>query len=101
MLSPAARHIAEERWSKLGHAASLAHEPWPTYDESMITEDQVELPVQIGGKVRGKVTVPADADAAQIEQAALADEKIKAALAGKTIRKVADVPGKIIHLVAN
>ncbi len=101
VLSPAAPHIAEELWSKLGHAASLAHEPWPTYDESMITEDQVELPVQIGGKVRGKVTVPADADAAQIEQAALADEKIKAALAGKTIRKVVVVPGKIINIVAN
>ncbi len=57
--------------------------------------------MQVGGKVRGKVTVPADADAAQIEQAALADEKVKAALAGKTIRKVVVVPGKIVNIVAS
>jgi leucyl-tRNA synthetase len=101
VLSPAAPHIAEELWSKLGHDSSLAHEPWPTYDESLIALDQVELPVQVGGKVRGRVTVPADADTAQIEQVALADEKVKAALAGKTIRKVVVVPGKIVNIVAN
>jgi leucyl-tRNA synthetase len=101
VLSPAAPHIAEELWSKLGHDSSLAHEPWPTYDESLIALDQIELPVQVGGKVRGRVTVPADADTAQIEQVALADEKVKAALAGKTIRKVVVVPGKIVNIVAN
>ncbi len=101
VLSPLAPHLAEELWSKLDHAESLAYEPWPQYDESLITQATIELPVQIGGKVRGKVTVDADADAEQIEQATLADEKIKAALAGKTVRKVVVVPGKIVNIVAS
>ena len=66
-LSPLAPHLAEEIWSKLGHSESLAYEPWPEHDESLITQDRIELPVQIGGKLRGKVTVDANADAKQIE----------------------------------
>ena len=100
VLSPLAPHIAEELWSKLGHDSSLAYHPWPAYDESLITEARIELPVQIGGKVRGRITVPADADAAQIEQAALADDTVRAALAGRTVRKVVVVPGKIVNIVA-
>ena len=100
-LSPLAPHLAQELWSKLGHSESLAYEPWPQHDESLITQDRIELPVQIGGKLRGKVTVDANADAKQIEQATLADEKIKAALAGKTVRKVVVVPGKIVNIVAS
>jgi leucyl-tRNA synthetase len=100
-LSPLAPHLAEELWSKLGHTESLAYTPWPQHDESLITEATIELPVQVGGKVRGKVTVDADATAEQIEHATLTDEKIKAALAGKTVRKVVVVPGKIVNIVAS
>ncbi len=101
VLSPFAPHLAEEVWSRLGHAESLAHEPWPTYDPSLVTETQIELPVQVKGKVRSKVTVPAEADAAQIEAAVLADDRVKAALAGKTVRKVVVVPGRIVNIVAD
>ena len=101
VLSPLAPHLAEELWSKLGHVESLAYQPWPQHDESLITEATIELPVQVGGKVRGKITVDANADAKQIEHATLADEKIKAALAGKTVRKVVVVPGKIVNIVAS
>ena len=70
LLSPFAPHIAEELWQALGHDETLAYEPWPTYDESLLVEDEMEIPVQINGKVRAKITVPADADQAKIEDTA-------------------------------
>ncbi|MHC4415692.1 MAG: leucine--tRNA ligase [Planctomycetota bacterium] len=100
ILSPFAPHIAEELWSKLGHERSLAYQAWPRYDEAMIVQDQIELPVQLGGKVRARVTVDADAPAKQIEQLVLADEKVKSALAGRNVRKVVVVPGRIVNIVA-
>ncbi len=72
-MSPFAPHIAEELWQALGHTESLAHEPWPEFDPAFAKEDTVEIPVQINGKVRSKITVPADADAATLEAAARAD----------------------------
>jgi leucyl-tRNA synthetase len=99
MLSPLAPHMAEELWSKLGHARSLAHEPWPEHDESIAADPQIEIPVQVMGRVRGHVTVAADADAAAIEAAALADEKVRAHTAGKTIRRVVVVPGRLVNIV--
>ena len=75
LLSPFAPHLAEELWQLLGHAKTLAYEPWPTFDEAAIKEDTIEVPVQVNGKLRGRVRVPADADAAAIEAAARADEK--------------------------
>ncbi|MGC3966271.1 MAG: class I tRNA ligase family protein [Pirellulales bacterium] len=78
LLSPLAPHIAEELWELLGHKKTLAYEPWPTFDEAKIKESSLEIPVQILGKVRGRVVVPADADDAAIESAARADEKIAA-----------------------
>ncbi|MDY7108294.1 MAG: class I tRNA ligase family protein, partial [Planctomycetota bacterium] len=100
ILAPFAPHIAEELWSRLGHSGSLAREPWPGYDESMIREDRIELPVQIMGKVRGRITVPADADQSTTEAAALNDERIAKLLEGRTVRKVIIVPGKIVNIVA-
>jgi leucyl-tRNA synthetase len=100
VLAPFAPHVAEEIWARLGHAKSLADEPWPAWDESALEEDTVELPVQVGGKVRARITVPAAAESAEIEQAALADERVKAALGGKSPRKVIVVPGKIVNVVA-
>ncbi|HVA49335.1 MAG TPA: leucine--tRNA ligase [Pirellulales bacterium] len=99
LLSPFAPHLAEELWQALGHERTLAYEPWPAYDESLIKLDTVEVPVQVNGKVRGRVSVPADADEAAHEAAARSDGKIAQQLAGKTIVKKIIVPGRMINFV--
>lgn len=101
LLAPFAPHIAEELWSRLGHEKSLAYEPWPQYDESLATEDQIELPVLINGKVRARIQVSPVAGKADLEAAAMANEKVQANLAGKTVRKIIAVPGKLVNIVAN
>jgi len=100
LLAPFAPHIAEELWQKLGHGASLTYEPWPAFDEAMIAEETVELAVQVAGKVRGRIRVAADADEATVLAAAKADEKVAAALEGKTIVKQIVVPGRLVNIVA-
>lgn len=99
MLAPLAPHIAEELWEALGHAPSVADADWPAYDEAVLVEDQIELPVQINGKLRGRITVPANADQAAVEAVAKADEKIAAALEGKTVRKVVFIRGRLVNIV--
>jgi len=99
LLSPFAPHIAEELWQILGHDGTLAYEPWPVCDESLLVEDELEIPVQIKGKVRTKITVPADADQAQLEAIALADEKVQQLLEGKKIIKTIVVPGRLVNFV--
>ncbi|MBI3227827.1 MAG: leucine--tRNA ligase [Mycolicibacterium cosmeticum] len=99
MVAPLAPHLAEELWRRLGHETPLAHGPFPVADERYLTDDTVELPVQVNGKVRGKITVPADADKADLEAAARADEKVLAFLDGATPKKVIVVPGKLVNLV--
>ena len=99
MLAPVAPHLAEELWSRLGHTDSLAHGPFPTADEKWLVEDTVEYPIQVNGKVRSRITVPADAKPEAIEAAALADEKIVEMLAGAAPRKVIVVPGKMVNVV--
>lgn len=99
MVAPLAPHLAEELWRRLGHDTSLAHGPFPVADERYLVEDTVELPVQVNGKVRGKITVPAAAGAADLEAAALADEKVLAFLDGATPKKVIVVPGRLVNLV--
>ncbi len=99
LLAPFAPHIAEELWQRLGHAESLAYEPWPKYDESMLVEDTVELPVQINGKLRARINVAVDADKDAILEAALAEERIAEMTAGKQIVKQIVVPGKLVNLV--
>jgi len=100
MLSPFAPHLAEELWSKLNDQSTIAHEPWPAVNAALLRDDEIELPVQINGKVRGKITVPAGADAKALEKAVMQDAKITQFLEGKSIRKVVAVPGKIINIVA-
>ncbi|MEM8783042.1 MAG: leucine--tRNA ligase [Planctomycetota bacterium] len=102
MLAPLAPHIAEELWEKLGHVAphtSVADAEWPEYRPELLVSDTVELPVQVNGKLRGKVTVPADADQADIEEAAKAEENVALHLQGKAIRKVIVIPKKLVNLV--
>ena len=99
MAAPVAPHLAEELWSRLGHTDSLAHGPFPEYDESYLVEDSVEYPVQIKGKVRSRVTVPADASPADVEAVALADAKVQENLAGAEPKKVIVVPGKMVNVV--
>ncbi|HHN77654.1 MAG TPA: hypothetical protein ENK11_03130, partial [Phycisphaerales bacterium] len=101
ILSPFAPHMAEEIHARLGGSGLVSESSWPGYDESMLVDDEVEIPVQIMGKVRSKIRVPADADAETIEKAALADEKIASLLEGKTVRKVIVVPGRMVNIVAN
>ena len=99
MLAPLCPHIAEELWSILGHEQTLAYASFPTADERYLTADTVEYPIQVNGKVRSRITVPADADADTVKAAALADEKIIAALDGKAPRKVIVVPGRLVNVV--
>jgi leucyl-tRNA synthetase len=99
MVAPLAAHLAEELWAKLGHDTTIAYEPFPVADPTMLVADTIEYPVQINGKVRGHVTVAADLDAAAVEAAALADEKVVASLAGATPRKVIVVPGRMVNIV--
>lgn len=99
MLAPLAPHLAEELWLRLGHSTSLAHGPFPVADPAYLVDDTVEYPVQVNGKVRGRVTVAADADQDTLKAAALADEKVQAFLAGANPRKVIVVPGRLVNLV--
>ena len=99
LLSPFAPHMAEELWQALGHSQSLAYEPWPEFDSALTAEDTIEVPLQINGKVRSKITVPTDADAAQLEAAARADERVVELIADKQIVKVIVVPGRLVNIV--
>ncbi|MDO5684866.1 MAG: class I tRNA ligase family protein [Bifidobacterium sp.] len=99
MVAPLAPHIAEELWSRLGHTESLAHGPFPTFEEKWLVDDSIEIPVQIKGKVRSRVTVPADISQADLEAAALADERIQELIAGQSIRKVIVIPGRMVNIV--
>ncbi|AOZ89641.1 leucine--tRNA ligase [Bacillus xiamenensis] len=101
LLSPIAPHLAEELWNKLGHEGSISYEAWPQYDESKLVDDEVEIVVQLNGKVKAKLTVPADATREQLEELAKNDARVKEQLEGKTIRKVIAVPGKLVNIVAN
>jgi len=99
MVAPLAPHVGEELWHRLGHDQSLAHGPFPDADPRYLVTDTVEYPVQVNGKVRGRVTVAADAGRDELEAAALAEEKVAAFLAGATPKKVIVVPGRLVNLV--
>jgi leucyl-tRNA synthetase len=99
LLAPFAPHIAEELWSELGHQKSLAYEPWPRYDLEKTLEEQIEIVLQVNGKVRGKLLIPQGADQANVEQLALQDANVQRHLEGKKVRRVIVVPNKIVNIV--
>jgi leucyl-tRNA synthetase len=99
LLAPFAPHLAHELWEMLGEKGSLLRAPWPKYDPALAKEDEIEIPVQINGKLRSRVVVPADATEDVIRERALADEKTKAAIVGKQIVKVIVVPAKLVNIV--
>jgi len=101
LLSPIAPHISEEIWNKLGHTNTIAYESWPVYDEAKLVDDEVEIVVQLNGKVRSKLLVSRKSTREELEEFALNDEKIKEMIEGKTVRKVVAVPGKLVNIVAN
>jgi len=99
MLAPITPHICEQLWIELGHEEPLSFTAWPDVDESALVEDEKLIVVQINGKVRAKLTVPADASAEQVEQQAFDDESVQKHIEGKDIRKKIYVPGKILNIV--
>jgi leucyl-tRNA synthetase len=99
LLAPMAPHLGEELWQILGNEASLSHAPWPSFDPALLKDEEIEVPVQVNGKLRAKVIVPADSDGVAIEAAARRDERVVALIEGKTIRKVVVVPGKLVNFV--
>jgi leucyl-tRNA synthetase len=114
LLHPFAPHLAEELWQLLDtHRKpgagtetptaphTIAYMPWPRFDPALLVEETLEIPVQVNGKLRDRIRIPADATQTQVEQAALAAEKIAPLLPGKTVRKIIVVPGKLVNLVVS
>lgn len=99
LLSPLAPHIAEELWEALGHEKTLAYEPWPVYEEALTKASEVEIPLQINGKLRSKIVVPADCNQADLEHAARNHDRIQELLDGKQIVKAIVVPGRLVNFV--
>jgi leucyl-tRNA synthetase len=101
MLSPFTPHMAEELWEMLGHRGGIVAAGWPAYDEAVAKADQIVVPVQVNGKVRGRITVDADASEEDLRALALADAAVQAHVAGKTIKKVVVAGGKLVSVVAS
>lgn len=100
-IAPFTPHVSEELWHKIGHEDSIAVSEWPSYDEAMLVDDEIEIPIQVMGKLRSKMYAAPDTDAKTLEAMALADERIRALIEGKTVRKVVVVPGRLVNIVAN
>jgi leucyl-tRNA synthetase len=98
-LAPFAPHLGEELWQFLGHTDTLAYEPWPKFDPAALVEDEVEVPVQVLGKLRGRIRVPVAATPAEMEAAAKANADVAKFLEGKTIVKVIAVPKRMVNFV--
>ena len=99
ILAPFTPHIGEELWTMIGKEGSVFDISWPKYDETALVKDEVEVVVQVNGKVRGKLTVGANVSRDEMQELAMADEKIKALVEGKTIVKVVAVPKKLVNIV--
>ncbi|PIC97518.1 leucine--tRNA ligase [Sporosarcina sp. P26b] len=100
LISPITPHLAEELWSKLGHMDTIAYAQWPTFDETKLSDDTVEVAVQINGKIRAKITVARDCTKEELEQAALENEDVKQWMEGKELKKIIAIPGRLVNIVA-
>jgi leucyl-tRNA synthetase len=98
MLAPFAPYLTHELWEMLGETSDLLRAPWPQYDPALAKEEEVEIAIQVNGKIRSRVTIPADAEEVQVRELALADAKVKAAIAGKEIVKVLVVKGRLVNI---
>jgi leucyl-tRNA synthetase len=99
LLAPFAPHLAEELWAALGHKQTLAYEPWPQFNPALVKADEVEVPVQVNGKLRGKLVVPAGTGEEKLRELALADEKVAAFIGGKKVVKVIVPRGQLVNIV--
>ena len=100
LLAPFAPHLAEEMWEVYGNTESISYVPWPTFDESKLVSDTVEIVVQLMGKVKAKLDVKKDLTPAELEQIVLANEEVKELIEGKQVMKVIVVPGRLVNIVA-
>jgi len=100
LLSPVAPHLCEELWAHMGHSGQLATTQWPSYDESALVKDEIELVVQVNGKVRGRLIVAAAATQDEVREFAMTHENVLRHLEGKSIKKLIVVPGKLVNVVA-
>lgn len=99
LMAPFAPHLAEELWEKIGGTYSIFNQPWPAWDEKALVRDEVEIVIQLNGKIKDKVMLPSGLDKAQTEEAALGNDKVKAILEGLTVLKVIAVPGRLVNIV--
>jgi leucyl-tRNA synthetase len=99
LLAPISPHVAHVLWSELGFGDDVANAPWPEHDEAALTRESIELVVQVNGKLRGRVSVPAEASEQQVRDAALAEEAVARHVGGKSVKKVIFVPGKLVNIV--
>ncbi|REK59857.1 MAG: leucine--tRNA ligase [Thermobacillus sp.] len=101
LLSPIAPHIAEELWERMGHSDTITYEPWPEYDEAWTVDQEIEIVVQVNGKIVDRVKVAADAPEDELERLAKESSRVQELTAGKTVRKIIVVKGKLVNIVAN
>ena len=101
LLTPVTPHVCEELWEQTGMKTLLTNEPWPVYSEDALVRDEVDVVIQVNGKLRGKITVPADMDKAEVEKLALEESNVAKHITGLTVRKVVVIPGKLVNVVAN
>jgi len=100
MVSPLAPHLGEECWNILGHDDTLAYHPWVEHDEALCVDNEITMGVQVNGKSRGQITIPADADQETAMSAAKDVDRVQSQLDGKDIKKIIFVPGRILNIIA-
>ena len=98
-MSPITPHLSEELWERLGEKGLIAQQPWPTVDETLLSNDTITMPIQVNGKRRGQIEVQKDLEPSEIENLALATEAVQRALDGASPKKVIVVPGRIVNVV--
>ena len=101
VLAPITPHISHELWNQLGHVGAIIDAPWPVLDESALVQDTLQLVIQVNGKLRGQIDMPAGASREEVEAAARVNENVLRFTEGLTIRKVIVVPGKLVNIVAS